>query len=464
MARAPSYIANFDSSSAMLRATARFLHGKDFPALGLTPAFLLKPYASMVGALPEKARELIYSLSGAREGLSPGKLHQVRAEELSEWVVREYPQRRYPAVMIGSASGALVHLGAALGIPWIPQTFLIPVRRTGIHPDDMQAEMDWGRAHAGELLANNPELQLHQMADPNQDRLMIRYMTYFRVKRRRLGPALERFIARSVAPGGTIIITDCTRTWPTVRIGERHYFQPGATGGLSPEEYITGSARVAELLERYESPRRRWDPPPPDGESPEAEWGFEPALAEDARRVAEERGLRIRRLTFADPQDLSPLVADFYRWWYERRGIPSNRLLAESFIVLEPWWTLRTGSVPFWMTFNVEASAAALERYLESRDAFEELNLMLFSHGTESAGLAPIERWRRILESAPGKGQFLGTDPKKYPKDFAVFGRYHSALRSIPGRHPIPDPLGLEEFEGFLRERSEDRGPRWLED
>jgi hypothetical protein len=50
-------------------------------------------------------------------------------------------------------------------------------------------------------------------------------------------------------------------------------------------------------------------------------------------------------------------TADLYRQWYEERGLPTNRLLVESFILIEPWWALRTGSVAFWMVFNMEPSA-----------------------------------------------------------------------------------------------------------
>jgi len=42
------------------------------------------------------------------------------------------------------------------------------------------------------------------------------------------------------------------------------------------------------------------------------------------------------------------------------------RLLVESFIVMEPFWTIRTGSVPFWMVFNKLPSAEALEQYLDA--------------------------------------------------------------------------------------------------
>ena len=120
MSRAPAYIANFDSASAMLRATAHYLDGRDFPVLGLSR--LLKPLGPAVNALPESMRELVYALGGWQEALPPRRMGEVRAEELSEWVVSEYPERRYPAVAIGSASGALVHLCTALDMPWLPQT------------------------------------------------------------------------------------------------------------------------------------------------------------------------------------------------------------------------------------------------------------------------------------------------------------------------------------------------------
>lgn len=463
MGSAPSYIANFDSSAAMMRATARFLHGKDFPALGLSPAPLLQLYAEAVSLLPRKVREFIYSVNGAREGTGPGDLDQVSAEELSRWVVGEYPERQYPAVMIGSSNGAVPHLCAALGIPWIPQTFLIPVRRTGVHPDDMRAEMEWGREHAGEMLENNPELQLHHMADPNQDRLMIRYMTYFRVKRRRLGRTLERFLTDSLPRGGTIFLVECEQKWPTVRVGERHYFQPGATGGLEAEEYLRGSERVKKFLEHYDSPRRAWDPPEPDAQRPEAEWGFEPALREDVERVAKEQGYKIRRVVFEKPQDLSPLTADLYRWWYEQRGIPSSRVLAESFIMIEPWWALRTGSIPFWMKFNVDSSAAGLESYLDEAGPFQEIYAMLFSHGTESAGLAPIERWEKLLKRARVQGRLVGVNAEKYPSDFGVLTRYHTAMQEIPDRYPMPEPLSLEQLDRFQEGAGDRYNVEWAD-
>src|SRR5438105_1845639 len=137
-------IADFDSAAAMLRALGRFLHGKDFPGLGINSSSL-EPVGLLVNQLPNFLREQVYIWSGWAEAIPPKDLAQVSAEEISRWVVREYPRRPYPAAVVGSSSGALVHLCAALGIPWLPQTFLIPVRRSGIPPGDMKSDLEWGK-------------------------------------------------------------------------------------------------------------------------------------------------------------------------------------------------------------------------------------------------------------------------------------------------------------------------------
>src|SRR5438552_951498 len=116
------------------------------------------------------------------------------------------------------------------------------------------------------------------------------------------GPARRRSRGDAFAMGG--------RAWPTTRFGERHVFQHGALGGASPDEYAHGGPRMEAYLRRYGIPKRRWDAPAADGHSPEAEWGFEPALRADVERLAQRHGWRIRRLVFEQPEALSPLVAD----------------------------------------------------------------------------------------------------------------------------------------------------------
>ena len=453
-------VADFDSASGMLRALGRFLDGRDIPLIGQGPA-AAEPWAAAWLAsatrLPRRAQQSLYAWSGWSEALRPDQLLRVDSDGLARWAADHYPRRRVPAVLLGSSNGAGVHLAAALGAPWLPQTLFLPVRRN-VPPDDGPADIAALQKVAREFLDANPDLVLHHMHDANQDRLMLRYMTYFRVKWRTLPDAYVSFLDEVLEPGGTVILLDCTLRWPTTTVGERHLFQQGAVGGIPAQEYLEGSDRVSAFLARHGSRWRRWGQPEPDGESPEAEWGFEPALAAPVMDLARRRGWRVRQLRYPHPEDLSPFVADLHRWWYARQGRPTDRLLVESFLLLEPWWTLRTASVPLWLAFGVQGSLRRLTTYLdtveEAGQPFDELRLTLFSHGVESVGLAGAEEWARQLRRGRKLGVFVGVDPQAYPRDFASVARFHRDLSKVRDVVAMPAPLTLAELDTFLRERT----------
>ncbi len=459
----PKYIANFDSSVAMVRSTARFLQGKDFPTLGLAP--FLKGILPLANQLPKKAREMDFALGSWAESVRPESLDSVRAEDAARWITGLYPEdRQYPAVMVGATNGAMVHLAAALGVPWLPQSLLIPVSQLGVHPDDVKEGMEAGIEPGRRLLRANPDFQLHHVHDPNQHRLMLHLMTAFRVKWIRLARAYRQFISRTLAPGGTIIVLDCTLTWPTTQVGDRHFFQFGVPGGAEPEELMHGSDRVRDFLQRYGSHREGWDAPEPDADRPEAEWGFEGRLLDDIEDFADERGYRIIRLGFERPEDPSPFVADLFRAGYRERNLFANRLLVSSAILHDPWWTLQTGSAPFWLSSPVEPAAGKLERYLDESEPFDYIHAMLFSHGVESVGLAGIDRWRRILSRARKQGSFVGVDEEEFPRDVASLSRYHDELKQIPSRYGIPGSMRLSRVKEFLDSAHDLYPVQWIEE
>jgi len=443
------YVADFDSTSSMLYALGRHFHGRSFPGAGV--ALAAPEFAAMlVNALPERLREALYRWSGWWEGIPPREIRRINAEEMSDWVVQQYPARSWPGAMIGSSNGAAVHLGAALGMPWLPQTYLVPVRRH-LSPDAISEDLDWGRKPVQALLDANPALQVHQMHDPVQDRLMVERMAYFRIKRLRLGRKFEDFLASGLARGATILVLECTLKWPATRVADRHIFQAGGYGGATLTEYFKGGGRVERFLGRYKSSLQKWEPPESTGEEPEAEWGFVAELRNDIMKLAKERGYKVKRVLFEDPEVMSPFVADLYQWWYRKRGIRSSRLLVECFALLEPWLALTSASIPFWLAFNTEPSAQALSRYLDGRDAFDEIYMMLLSNGVDGIGLVPVEHWRSILGRARGQGAFLGVDERKFPRDFGSFVRYHTELeKRVPARSPPPAALTLEELDDFL--------------
>jgi hypothetical protein len=106
------------------------------------------------------------------------------------------------------------------------------------------------------------------------------------------------------------------------------------------------------------------------------------------------------------------------------------------------------------MAFNTEPSAAALERYLDAGPDWEEIVMMLFSHGVDSIGLAPIERWRELLGRGTRSGTLAGTDPDRYPRDFGVFTRYHRDLDRVATTGGAPPRLSLDAVDGLAGERA----------
>ena len=445
-------VASFDPATRMVRALGRYLAGRGSPAPGRTTGALLSAALGGLNELPPPLAERAFAVGGLAEAVPRGRVGEIDAEALASWIVEHYPMRRYPVVFVGSASGALIHLAAALDAPWLPQTLLIPVRRRGVDRDDPRTERGMGVEPGNALLSANPDLVLHHVHDPVQD---LAGLSYFRIKWQRLPLAYRRFLREHLAAGGVLVSAECGLGWPVTRVGERHLFQFGAPGGATVEEYHGGGPRVAALLARRGAKRTAWDPPEVDGTAPEAQWGFEPALLPALVSLAGQEGFFLRRLTFTEPERLSPVVADLYRQWYDRRGLPGNRLLAECSGQIEPWWTLRTGSVPFWLAADTEQSHAALLTYLEGARTYDEIRIVLCSHGTGAIGLAGVRAWQELAGHARNSGTLLGVDQRAYPRDFAAAVRAHRELTRVRPRYEMPEPMGFAEVEPLLRHAPE---------
>jgi hypothetical protein len=435
----------------MLYSLGRSLHGKGFSGVGVLP-FVPGGVAALVNFLPFKVRQQIYRKSGAFASQKPENIQRIQAEGISEWVVEQFPKQIYPAAMLGSSNGAVTHLCAALGIPWLPQTFLLTVRRE-LDPDAMKEDLEWGKGPAGILARHNPELRAYQMHDPVQDRLMVAKIGYFRIKRLQMGRIYQEFLKNNLAPGAPLFLVQCKYQWPVAPAGENHTFQIGGLGDIEPDEYLKGSPRITAFTRKNNIPVSKWSTGYRTELHPEAEWGFEPELEEDAERWAAAAGHPVRKLIFNHPEDVSPFTADIYDYWYQKRGRTENRLVVSCFALLDPWLTIKSGSVPFWMAFNTGNSLKALNQYLDSRKAFDEIYLMLMSNGVEGVGLVPVQDWKKVLNRAHRRGEFLGVDEDLYPLDLSSFIKYHSDMsRKIHNWHTPPSPLTLEELGEFIRQ------------
>lgn len=129
--------------------------------------------------------------------------------------------------------------------------------------------------------------------------------------------------------------------------------------------------------------------------------------------------------------------------------------------MLAPWWTLRTGTVPFWMTFNMESSLPDIKQYLDAREPFDAIHTALFQHGVEGVGAPTLDQWREVIARARRNGRYVGKDIDTYPYEMSIYARYDKAMREISARYPVPGYLTLDEFDDFLAEAGDYEGMRW---
>jgi hypothetical protein len=149
-------------------ATVAALNGQPFPHLGGSALAGLAVRAA--SQLPWALLRGVYTRIGASEGISPKRLGDVNLAAVAESFANPYPRRRYPAILLGSSNGALTHLSAAMQVPWLPDTVLVPVARVG-DADRPDQPMEFGHSVASALLDRNPDIVLHHMHDQLQRRL-----------------------------------------------------------------------------------------------------------------------------------------------------------------------------------------------------------------------------------------------------------------------------------------------------
>jgi hypothetical protein len=367
-----------------------------------------------------------YTRSGAAEALDPARLGDVDADAVAGWLAGHHPRRRYPAVLIGSSNGALAHLAAALGSPWLPTTVLVPVRHAG-DPDRPVDALRFGARVAPRVLDRNPDWVLHQMHDQLQDRLMVARMAYFRLKWRRLPAAYREFVEHTLPPGAPIVLVEDQSRWPVTRVAARHVFQAGAQGGRDPDWY-----------------HRRTATPPPDDDAPEAEWGIDGELVHDVAHWCQATGQPLIRLRYDGPQAPSHGVAVVVREWYRGRGEPGDRLIVPSFVLGDPWTTLNAGAVPFWTFFAVRPALHALERHLDAVPPYRHIDVLLFNHGVRSEGVAEPADWLAAARASGATARLLAVRPERFPGDIASLARYGPALARLPRASRPWSPLPLE--------------------
>jgi hypothetical protein len=359
--------------------------------------------------------------------------------------------QKFPAIMIGAAmGGATAHLAALLGIPFLPQPFILGMR--GGSPDDeLDAHLELTSRVARHVLDQNPELMAIAHFDPIHDGWLTRVVSHLRFKLITLPEGYRRFIQDVLEPGGVILFLDCGAQWLQYQIGERHRYQIGGWGGLPAREFLDGSGRIDTALEQAGSPHRGgWSLGDRRTlELPESEWGSEPGLASAVEGFAEEKGYRFERIVGKDPQDFSMLAYTAHRSFYAGQNRQAQGVVVETFTQYDPGLTLRAGLIPLWLIFNTTDSLA----FLRSMTTNFPGDLPVFFSGlvtlSRTPDMVPWGEWAQAL--SPFDMHNVGARPHRYPEDLVSLWAWQERLRKQLDPERWQSAPGCMPTEVFLR-------------
>ncbi len=372
-------------------------------------------------------------------GYDPAEASKLRVDDLSRWCIDQYPvDRQYDAIIIGSPSGAVAHLAALLDAPFLTTSFGLAFRHPTMAAENHLKYMESARAVVESILAANPmdgfELIAHY--DPLHDRSLVEVIDFVRIKLTKMPSLYADYICRHLAPGGQLIVIDCSYPWPQYEWADRAFLQIGGLGGISPETYVD-----------------RW----PLDEMPisrrESEWGCPDGFAASVEQFADAQGIDTLKLSFDHPWDLSLIAYDAY---LACNGARDRFLLIDSFNHINPRTNRDTGIPGLWLPFNTIDGLPLVEAILQNR-SFDRIlfaPLPSFADSLDTAALAP---WINLL-SRHGAAELFGVRPSLYPADPLAPFRFSNRMAELRNELPLEVPLHLD-ISTFIQ-LIEDRGIR----
>ncbi len=428
-------VEGFDSGTRVVREVAEALTGEGRSILECYP-WGSRTFLGLVNLFPERTRIALVEwgmrLSVGHNAKKAGRLD---IDSLPRWCVDQYPQddRQYEAIVVGSPNGAVAHLAALLGAPFLTTSFGLTFRHPTIDADDSLAYLESGRAIVDPILAANEgegfELIVHY--DPLHDRPLVRVVDFVRVKLREIPPCYRDFIDRHLAPGGRLILVDCTYAWPQYELRDRAYLQVGGLGGVPPETFL-----------------ERWPLDLPVSIRRESEWGCPEGFASSVTRSAVDRGVAIVEIRLDRPWDYSLLA---YRAYLACEGVRERSLWIDSFNQLNPRTNVETGLPALWLPFNTVEGPALIEDALRGK-TFDRILFVPLPSFAESPDTAPLASWIDLL-SRHGDVELVGIDPDRFPADPLAPFRFVDRMTDLRETFRLDRPLrlGAEALANLVR-------------
>lgn len=373
----------------------------------------------------------------ARNALDALLTDKLQIEQLVDERLADYEGLPGPfdAVVVGAAlGGAAAHLSVALGAPFLPQPFILGFR--GGSPDDDVARHCANALKLVEpILKNNPDVLAISHFDPVHDGWLTRMINHVRIKLLDIPDGYRHFIRNRLSPGGTIVYLDCQAHWIQYHLGPRHRYQVGGWGGITAEEFLTGSDRIDNALSTAGSKHRGgWRL---DGfraeEKPESEWGSEPGLDGALQRFADREGFRFLRIRLPHPHDYSRLAFMAQKELCRRSKIEAQGVIVETFTQYGPTEVVQGGLLPLWLIFNTTDSLAFLKSNLDAFPADRPIFFSGLATFSRTPDMVPWEEWAEAFGNRYWIN--IGASCRRYPEDLLALWRWPNKLRAWTRAH-----------------------------
>lgn len=448
------YIEKSDSSAAQSRALAHALRGEHFDIYNLGPA--ARSIARLLPLAPDSALGAAARMAPGRIGIPKRAAARITTQGMAAWAAGLQPKRKYKTILLGAPSGGVSHIGSILDAPFLTTHFLYCFRDTrGI--DDVDATLATAKTLARRMARRNPDIHLVAHCDPIHDRPVLIFINHIRAKLLSVPRAYERFIADRLEPGGTVALINCTYPWLQYRVGPRISYQIGGLGGVPDTEYIDGSARIDDYLEKHGSRRRGgWSL---RGERcglekmPESEWGAMPGFNESVRELARRRGWRVIELTADHPDKFGELAFELHLEASRRDGVEPAYVFADCFNQLDPAANLKSRLLPLWLPYYCDISYAYAERMLEKAPADALSLLTLHPSLAEPFDMMPLSDWIELFTRRGAPPRLLGVDPDRFPHDISYVYDFGRQVRAFCRTHndPVATRLGPDTLADTAR-------------
>lgn len=446
------YVEGSDSSAAQTRALAAALAGKHFDMykLGLAGRSAVR----MFPLVPDWALGAASRFAQGNIGVPRSRAAHVKTEEMARWVVSKYPAKKYDTIILGAPSGGVSHLGSIMDAPFLTTHFLICFRDFR-HVDDVFSTFSTARKLSRTIARNNRDLHVVGHYDPVHDRPVLLFINHLRAKLLELPETYKKFINENLAPGGTLLIIDCSYPWLQYRMSGRTSFQIGGLGGVSDSEFIDGSERIDDYLRDQgsfaqggwglESQKSRLKM------MPESEWGAMPQFEESVREFAEAESIPVKAISGDHPELFSELAFEMHMEASRRDGVEPLHFFADCFNQLDPISNLNSRIIPLWLPYYCDSSFRFARRMLEKIPRDMRALLTLHPSLADPFDMVPLERWVELF-TRDEKPLLIGIDPEKFPADLTYIYDFGAQLRNYCAKHrdPVRARLSADDAAAIL--------------